>query len=131
MVVLCVFAAYCAGEGPTAPTDTSIRGTTWKLHSIQQAGSATLDIPNPDRFTLLFGEDGRVAVRADCNVCTGRYELTDSAVRLTGLACTRAFCGTDSPDLRFLSALQSTILLARTDGIFALEAPGTLLVFSK
>jgi heat shock protein HslJ len=131
LAVLCVFAAYCAGKSPTAPSDVIIRGTTWKLRSIQQAGSATLEIPNPDRFTLLFEEDGRVTVRADCNVCTGRYDLTDSAVRLTGLACTRAFCGTDSPDQRFLSALQSTTLLARTDGIFTLEASGTLLVFTE
>jgi heat shock protein HslJ len=122
-------AAGCGSESPTAPVDTNILGTTWHLRSIQEAGSAILKIPDRDRFTLSLEEDGRVSVRADCNVCSGRYELTNSSLRLTPMACTKAFCGTDSPDMRFLSALQPTTSVAITGGTLTIEAAGTVLVF--
>jgi heat shock protein HslJ len=124
-----VLSAGCASQSPTAPVDTNILGTTWHLRSIQQAGSAILEIPDPHRYTLLLGEDSRANVRADCNVCSGKYDLTNSSLRLGDLACTRAFCGTNSQDTPFLSALQSTSSVARTGGTFKLEAAGAVLVF--
>jgi heat shock protein HslJ len=132
VVLLCVFLAGCAGKSPIAPTATRITGTTWKLRSIQQVGSPTVEIPNPDRFTLSFGDDSRVSVRADCNVCSGSYQFADSELQVPALACTRAFCGMDSPDLRFLSALQSkTVAASRADGTLTLAAAGTLLLFAE
>jgi heat shock protein HslJ len=130
-VFVCVLTAFCAGNSPIAPSSTGITGTTWRLRSIQQTGSATLEIPNPDRFTVLFEAEGRLNVRADCNVCTGTYDLTDSALRLSALACTRAFCGTDSPDVRFLGGLQSSPLVATSDDTLRLQTAGGSLVFTR
>jgi hypothetical protein len=73
-----VLALVSCATGPTTPSEIAIPGITWKLRSIQRAGSVTIDIPVPERFTVLFRDDQRAVVRADCNTCTGRYELSGS-----------------------------------------------------
>ena len=131
LLLLCVFMGSCAAHNPAAPSNSPIQGTTWKLRSIQEPGSEKTEIPDPARFTLLLGEDNRANVRADCNVCSGNYDLGDSSLRLTPLACTRAFCGTNSPDVRFLRALHSNSSVTRTGGTFILEAAGAVLEFAE
>jgi heat shock protein HslJ len=116
-------------SGPTSPSEAEIAGITWKLRSIQRSGASPVNIANPDRFTVRFDDDGRVAVRADCNVCTGGYELDGSALQLTPLACTRAFCGVESPDVQFLNGLQPTVSVSTSDGILRLTAADTILLF--
>jgi hypothetical protein len=56
----------CAAlDSPPAP----LAGTRWQLVAIQSMDDAqgTMRPPDPARYTLEFGADGRVAVRLDCN----------------------------------------------------------------
>jgi heat shock protein HslJ len=129
-VFVCLaFTISCSG--PTSPSEAAIAGITWKLRSIQRSGASPVDIANPDRFTVRFDDDGRVAVRADCNVCTGGYELNGSSLQLTPLACTRAFCGTESPDAQFLQGLQPAVSVSTSAGILKLTAGSTILSFAQ
>ena len=95
------------------------------------AGSVTVDIPMPERFTVLLSDDHRVVVRADCNTCTGRYELSGSNLSLEPLACTRAFCGADSPDTSFLNALAADVSASRNDRTLTLSGAGMVLIFEQ
>jgi heat shock protein HslJ len=130
-LLLLGFAFVSCSGGPTSPSETSITGITWKLRSIQRSGGPTINIPQPERFTLTFGEDLRVAMRADCNVCTGGYELTGSTLKLGLLACTKAYCGVDSPDTEFLKGLEVPVSVSRSGGILKLSAGGTVLTFEE
>ena len=133
ILVIAVFllALVSCASGPTAPSEIGLTGITWKLRSIQRAGSVTVDIPMPERFTVLLSDDHRVVLRADCNTCTGRYELSGSNLSLEPLACTRAFCGADSPDTSFLNALAADVSASRNDRTLTLSGAGMVLIFEQ
>jgi heat shock protein HslJ len=131
VIAVLVLALVSCATGPTTPSEIAIPGITWKLRSIQRAGSVTIDIPVPERFTVLFRDDQRAVVRADCNTCTGRYELSGSNLQLGSLACTRAFCGADSPDASFLHALAVAASAARNGRTLTLSGAGTVLILEQ
>lgn len=90
--------AGCAGK-PVAPA-ASLAGTAWQLESIQSMDDAqgTLQVEDGSRFTLTFGNDGRAALRLDCNRGHGSYTAEPAADGISGsltfgpLATTRALC---------------------------------------
>jgi heat shock protein HslJ len=100
-------------ESPTSPSE--LIGQTWRLLSIDRSGLPSNPAPSDRRFTIAFQDGGRLAVRADCNSCSGTYDLSRSQFNIRPLACTRAFCGNDSLDTPFLQAL-SDARSARIDG---------------
>lgn len=105
VVALALGAVACDDENPVGPT--TIRNVTWKLESIERAGSPAIAIPSPEQYTLRFEDNGQASVRADCNTCTGRYTLDGSSLSMSGVACTRAFCGLGSFDDNYASALEN------------------------
>ena len=119
----------CGGLSPAKPSD--VITPVWKLQSFQRSFSPQVDIPNPDRFTLRFGDDGRAAFRADCNTCIGSYELTDQSLRVGALACTRAFCGRDSLDAEFLSILETATTYSLSNGVLTLRGATSALTFRR
>jgi heat shock protein HslJ len=131
LIVVSSLLMSCSGTSLTGPSETGITRITWKLRSIQQFGNARVQIQNPDRFTVLFAEDRRVSVRADCNTCTGKFELSGSSLRLSTLACTRAFCGADSPDTQFLNALERVTTASVDREILTIASPDTVLIFER
>jgi heat shock protein HslJ len=106
-----------------------IIGTTWHLTVIRQSGGTTVQIQNPERFTVTFGADQRVSVRADCNVCTGGYELAGSELRIGVMACTKAYCGDQSPDTQFLTTLSGNATVTQTSDNLVITSGNTALVF--
>ena len=62
--------------------------------------------PAPSTFTFQI-IDGRAAVRADCNQCTGSAVVgTDTVTVGPAMACTRAFCTVSAPyDTTFVQVL--------------------------
>lgn len=116
-------------ETPTSPSQ--LIGETWRLVSIDRTGSTPL-VPQADRrFTIEFLDTGRVAVHADCNSCSGSYELTDGRLTIRPLACTRAFCGTDSLDTPFLQALTAAKTVQREESQLSIQAENVTLRFSR
>ena len=103
----------CATVDPGAPPFT---GTRWQLVSIQSMDDAqgTVRPPEPARYTLEFGADGRVAVRLDCNRGSATWQAQPAAQggphRASGqllmgpLATTRAMCSQDSLAPRLTSS---------------------------
>ena len=90
----------------TAPTDSvlphDIVDVTW-----QWVGFTTpveqLSVDAPDRYTVRFERDGRVAVLADCNRGTGGYSVgADRRLTFPPIALTRMACPPGSLGDRFV-----------------------------
>lgn len=104
-VPLALIAGLTAGCGtdPLSPSD--LVGSTWQLTSFQDGTATPVTVADPSRYTLRFGNDGRVAVMSDCNSCGGEYSLNGGMLRIGPLACTRVFCGSASLDPAYPAAL--------------------------
>jgi len=100
-----VVGSVACDENPIAPTP--ITNVTWKLETIERPGTATITVPNPEQFTLRFEDNGNVAVRADCNSCSGRYTLDGSSLTIGNLACTLIACPMPGLDTTFTSAVSN------------------------
>jgi heat shock protein HslJ len=103
LVLLLALSAVACDENPVGPTQ--IRNVTWKLESIERTGMATITVPNPEQFTVRFEENGNVAIRADCNSCSGRYTLEGTSLSMGNVACTLIACPVPGLDTTFTSAL--------------------------
>jgi heat shock protein HslJ len=99
--------AGCAAP-PSAPPD-PLAGTRWELVAIQSMDDAqgTTRIEQPERYTLLFGADGQLSLRLDCNRGSGRWVHTPAAagaasgsLQIGPVASTRALCPPPSLDTR-------------------------------
>lgn len=86
----------------------------------------------PERYTVQFDADGRLAVRADCNTGFGSYRLDGSCLSLGPVALTRALCPPDSLDQQVLSQL-AAVRGVRRDGerlVLLLEFDSGSMVFA-
>ncbi|MDH4074096.1 MAG: META domain-containing protein [Gammaproteobacteria bacterium] len=80
---------------------------------------------------LQFNEDGRVIGHAGCNRLFGSYRFEDGQLMFGMIGATRMACGepTDSFEISFLQALDSTRSGARVDSRLALrDADGETVV---
>jgi heat shock protein HslJ len=84
--------------GSSASVSANIPGGTWHLVSLRENGQAEVSIADPGTFTAVFGDDGRVQIKADCNRCVAGYTARSNGSLTVGLmACTRAFCTATTP----------------------------------
>ena len=106
-------AAGCANSTPTAPTARSLDGV-WRLISIQPAAQPVQPAPVGVAYQVGF-EDGRVAVRVDCNTCSGPFAVVDGTLTIgPTLACTRAACETASYESAVVSLLSGAHQITTT-----------------
>jgi len=114
----------CSGISSTPPSNSpatapvtavaipTLAGTSWRLASFQanNDGSQALRPGTPDGFTLSFGQDGRLAVKLDCNRGTGPWQAvatdaTGGTLSLGPVATTRAMCPPDAVGSRLAQDL--------------------------
>jgi heat shock protein HslJ len=73
-VIVCaaLLAAGCSAEQPTPTLD----GTSWRLVSIESMDSqqGSTQVPDPGKYTVSFGTDGRAAFTIDCNTGSGSFQ---------------------------------------------------------
>ena len=109
-----------------------LQGTTWRLLKIQSMDDTAFTPDEPDRYTLTFGADGRVSVRADCNRGTGSWQ-SESGSQLTfgPIAATRALCPPGSISDTFLAQFQWVRSYMMQDGhlFLATMADGAIIEF--
>jgi heat shock protein HslJ len=96
----------------TASLPAEMLGVIWQWQNSEAAA--------PSRYTLEFMADGNVAVQADCNRGRGTYQIVGQAFFIEVLALTRAACGPDSLDQRFLEQINSTDTYQLVDGTLIL-----------
>jgi heat shock protein HslJ len=100
----------CSGDGGPGEPSGSLVGR-WQLEAFQGADGRPVAVTAPERFTVEFGADGRVIIRADCNTCTGSYQADGTSLTIGPLlACTRAACPSAPVDQQYVAALTGTVL---------------------
>jgi heat shock protein HslJ len=96
---------------------------TWQWVASRQPLSApTQMVPDPERYTLNFNEDGSLFVQADCNTSRGAYELLGSTLTLNQGITTLALCARESKYDLYSS------LFERVTGVGNLEGQLVLLL---
>jgi heat shock protein HslJ len=114
-------------DTPTGPSD--LVGVAWRLVAIEPPSGPATVVPNPERYTLEFLDEGRVALRADCNSCSGPYTFAGDTLTMPTLACTRAFCGTQSLDTAFTRGLEGPLSVSRDQSLLILRGAQATLRF--
>lgn len=120
-----------APPGTAADTGTppSLTDVTWQWVSLVTP-TEQISIDAPERYTIQFGSDGQITVRADCNRGMGRYTVTpDRGITISPLALTRAMCPEGSHFDRFARDLPRAAIYFFRDGDLHIDLPmdsGTL-----
>jgi heat shock protein HslJ len=104
VVILAVGAVGC-DENPVSPSE--LVDITWQLQSVSRVGNPVVNVPNPEQFTVRFETNNTIAVRADCNTCTGGYTLDGESLSIGQLACTLIACPSPGLDALYTAALQN------------------------
>ena len=91
---------------------TALRGTTWRwIGFTSPAKQISVDLP--DRYTVAFEGDTRIAVRADCNRGSATAGApTAGMLRIGPLAMTRMSCAPGSLSDRFVKDLANAVRYA-------------------
>jgi heat shock protein HslJ len=89
-----------------APASSStITGIVWQwVRLTNQTTDKTDTVPDPQHYTITFNPDGTLTGKAHCNNFSGVYSQSNGFPIAIG-ATTRAYCGPDSLDQQYLSAL--------------------------
>jgi heat shock protein HslJ len=114
----------CVQEIRNAPDITGapeVVGTLWQWQTFQDAAdgdeSRDIMVPDPTRFTLTLQSDNSVNIQADCNRLRWTYTLQESSLSFDTLGPgTRAYCGEDSLDVRYLELLGNAATYVMADG---------------
>ncbi len=118
--------AFTACDEATSPSDLEETQGLWALQTLGNA-----QIPDPKNYTVRFGADGRLSARADCNNCTGTYEVSGNLLSISEiLACTRAYCGEDSLDMEYIHALTNASRFARRGSRLDVDYADGTMVFA-
>jgi heat shock protein HslJ len=105
--------ATAAAAATPQPT---ITGILWKLQQIQMMDGTTTAISTPDSYTLELTAPDQTAVKADCNVGSGIYKITDPQITITIQTMTMAFCPPPSVSDRYITALNAANSYVVRDG---------------
>lgn len=114
-LAVALLAGGCGDDVLTGPS--AVIGGVWKLQSLEIPGRGFVQIPQPANYTAEFKDGGLLAVKADCNSCSGTYTISGESMKISLAACTAAFCGSASFDTAFLAVLNN----ANTFGVLDSE----------
>jgi heat shock protein HslJ len=78
----------CTGLLPQAASLTSHK---WIWVASEKEGRA-IEPKKPDTFSLVFGDDGNVAIGTDCNSMSASYTAKDGKISLGEMATTMMYC---------------------------------------
>jgi len=87
------------------PEDARLVEATWYWQGTLMTNGSRVVPDDPERYTLQFSRDGRVAVRADCNRGIGKYGRRGQAFNVSVRAVTKAACPAGSQEGRYLAQL--------------------------
>jgi heat shock protein HslJ len=119
------------GDGPTTPSAADYQNVEWRLVSLQRPDQSIASPPGGASFTARFGDDGRLAVRADCNVCGAEYAATGTALSVGAMACTQAFCASAPFDVEYAQVLDNATAFELQDQGLVVRSPQGTLRFSR
>ena len=87
-------------------TQEMLVGAMWQwVGGREPLSSPPFQVPDPEKYTLTFNEDGSLFVQADCNTSRGTYELSGNQLTITLGATTLVACEVDSLSNQFMANL--------------------------
>ena len=121
-----MIAGYATGgQSSLAARDTdpeSVLNKTWQwVATSTPVGKTT--VQNPERYTILLADNGRLQARFDCNRGGGDYKISSGKLSFGPLASTRMACPPDSLDVPFTRDLQRVVSFFIESGKLYLELP--------
>ena len=99
---------------------TQLTNTLWKWVRFIDPVEAS-DVPNPDKYTVVFRTDGKVEITADCNKVGGTYKAVGSRIQIQLGPSTMAACPPGSLSDQFIKNLGFATLYFMEDGYLYLE----------
>lgn len=127
VIALALGSPGCASQVAQLPAE--MQGVTWKWTGMTTPVE-TIAIDAPERYTIAFLEQSRVALRADCNRGSGRYSVgTDRRIAFGPIVLTRMACPPGSLSDRYVREIERAASYILKDGALFLELPavsGTL-----
>jgi heat shock protein HslJ len=82
-----------------------------------------ITVTDPERYTIMLTEDGKLQARFDCNRGGGEYEISEGKLSFGPLMSTRMACPEDSLDGPFMRDLQRVASFFLQGGLLYLELP--------
>lgn len=118
VVAIVMLAALGAAAAQGLPA--GLIDTVWQLQSIQYMDDSETVPSDPARYTVRFGSDGSLQVRADCNRGAGTYTAAGASLTIPGFALTRALCPPGSVDGEYVRELSNVVSFVFDGTILAL-----------
>ena len=122
--------AGCAKPDPSRPGAT-LAGTRWQLVTIESMNDrqTIYRVPDPARYTLSFGTDGRASFRLDCNQASAPWTGglgSSGALSFGEVTITRAACPPPSLDRTIARGLTDVheFVIARGELTMSLRVDG-------
>ena len=104
MIVFLLTSSAVAGGAPEA---SEIIRIEWKWQQTLYNNDTEVVPDDPDRYTVTFGPDGKIHLRADCNRGGGRYSVDGKNIIIELAHTTRAMCPPDSLEQTFIKNLNA------------------------
>ncbi|MGB3906981.1 MAG: META domain-containing protein [Methanomethylovorans sp.] len=122
-------------EGPSS-ADGSILGIEWQWTEIKEVSGDAVNrtvVPKPENYNIVFQEDERYSIKADCNVGNGEYTIKNNNLTVSAPALTRAYCGPESMDTLYLSMLSNVTAfsLENEQLVLSLGDSGNEMIFDR
>lgn len=99
-----------AGETAIVPVSAELVGPLWEWVGSQYNDDTTAVPPQSEAYTVQFGADGTVAVRADCNRKGGHYSVDAQRIVIEITRSTRAACPDGSLEDQFVRDLTGGVI---------------------
>jgi heat shock protein HslJ len=104
------------GETVVAPAPAALVGPVWQWVQTLYNNDTRAMPSHPGNYTVQFGADGTVNVRADCNRKGGTYSLKEKQIGIEITRSTMAACPEDSMEDQFVRDLTGSAVWFMKDG---------------
>jgi heat shock protein HslJ len=118
----------CSDDDSSVPNELL---ATWLLQLISLDDGSSTQVGNPADYTVEFMADETARIKADCNLCNGRFFIDGDMLRFGTMACTLAACPPGSLDSAFVAALATTSRYEIVDGRLILYYQGGSLTLAR
>ena len=112
-----------ADDGGLLRFTAALTGVVWEWQGFQGGDGSEVVPDDPARYTILFLQDGSVAVQADCNRGTGSYTVDGSQIAIDEIVTTLIGCPSGSLGPQFLGYLAEAVSFVVRDGGLHLSLP--------
>jgi heat shock protein HslJ len=101
---------FKTSEEVIGKTNPILIGSEWKWQQSIYSNDTKAVPPNPGNYTLKLLPDGKVSIRADCNLGGGVYRLDESKISIEITHTTRAACPPESLEQNYIRDLNAAAI---------------------